>query len=241
MNVSILNNKALIMALKCHWTDCIEVLVKHKSFCFSCTEINLIEMFKCNYVALNAILKYPSFYNREQVHEAVMSISKHADYIPNLMLLFAVDESFCKDSFVIACENGNFDLVEYLVSTDKVDPAVFDNHAIKWASSFGHDEIVKYLISDKRVDPTAENNAAIRWACQAGHAKVVEILLSDVRVNPNASFSSCLINSCKAGHCEVVKLLLDDWRIDLRKCKEKCKQLAKKELHLDILSLLNAR
>ena len=76
--------------------------------------------------------------------------------------------------------------MEYLISTDRIDPAAKDNEAIRKAASNGHLEVVEYLISlpkSYRINPAARNNYAIRFN---GHREVVDYLISTDRIDPAA-------------------------------------------------------
>jgi len=51
---------------------------------------------------------------------------------------------------------GHADVVRLLLADARVDPAAYDNTAIRWSSSMGHAEVVKLLLADGRADPNAE-------------------------------------------------------------------------------------
>ena len=65
--------------------------------------------------------------------------------------------------FLIACQNGNLDKVEYLLE-NKADITVQNNRAVRLASENGRLEMVEYLVK-MGADITAENNSAV---CLAG-------------------------------------------------------------------------
>ena len=50
---------------------------------------------------------------------------------------------------------GYSQIVEILLSDNRIDPSVNNNYAIKWASQYGHVKIVKLLLSDARVGKLA--------------------------------------------------------------------------------------
>lgn len=50
-----------------------------------------------------------------------------------------------------AASSGYKEIVEFLLTIDKVDPSVYDNSAIELASDYNHRDIVRILIKDHRV------------------------------------------------------------------------------------------
>jgi len=94
--------------------------------------------------------------------------------------------------FVKACYDGFLPIVKHIVNLKKwrINPADYDNWAIRYAAQNGHLDVVKYLMSlkDDRINPAADDNWAIQYAAQNGHLDVVEYLLSlgDDRINPEA-------------------------------------------------------
>ena len=120
------------------------------------------------------------------------------------------------NEFIEAVETENIDNVKLLLTNHKVDPAVRNNGAIRWASADGHTEVVRLLLNDKRVDPSVNDNDAIRTASINGHTEVVKLLLNDSRVNPAANNNQAILWASQFGHTEVVKLLLTDPRVEWR-------------------------
>src|SRR5687768_15300647 len=84
--------------------------------------------------------------------------------------------------FVQACREYNIVVVKDLLAKG-VDPAAYNNLAIRYACKNGHTDIVKMLLNDTRVD----HNYAIRVACYNGHIDIVKLLLADTRVDPSAN------------------------------------------------------
>jgi ankyrin repeat protein len=115
-------------------------------------------------------------------------------------------------SITIPCQKGYIDLVKYFM--DKVDPSIYNDSPIRYASLYGHFDIVRLLMNDKRVNPAALINESIIEASACGYVDIVKILLTDSRVDPSANDSQALRASVKNGHINVVKLLLKDKRVD---------------------------
>jgi len=70
-----------------------------------------------------------------------------------------------------------------LLDTQKVDPSVNDNKAIKDAADRGYIEVMKLLLADKRVDPAIDDNLILKWAVEDREVEVVRLLLQDHRVD----------------------------------------------------------
>ncbi len=82
-----------------------------------------------------------------------------------------------------------------------------DNHAIRYASEYGHIEVVKFLL-EHGCDPKANVNWAIIRASRYGHIEVVKILLEH-GCDPKAIDNCAIILASQNGHIEIVKILLD--------------------------------
>ena len=85
-----------------------------------------------------------------------------------------------------AARRGDFATAARFLADPRVNPAAYNNLAIRWAAVGGHDEVVALLLADPRVDPSAEENQAIRDAAYWRYAKVVALLLADPRVDPGS-------------------------------------------------------
>jgi hypothetical protein len=116
--------------------------------------------------------------------------------------------------FVDACQLGNLAVVESVLKLRILNPAEYDNLAIRRASRYGHLEVVSRLLEDKRVNPAADTNFAIHNASAFGHASVVNRLLEDKRVNPADRNNDAIQIASAHGHLAVVNRLLEDKRVD---------------------------
>lgn len=64
----------------------------------------------------------------------------------------------------MASWQGHADVVQLLLTrSERVDPSVKSNHAIRVASASGHVTVVKLLLTDPRVDPSDDSNYALRY------------------------------------------------------------------------------
>ena len=103
----------------------------------------------------------------------------------------------------------------------RVDPAAYNNWAIREACRWGCTDMVRLLLDAHnddgtwRVDPAANNNEAIRNACYYGHADVVQLLVDarhldgSMRVDPAVDDNRQFQWACFFGYTSIVKTLLD--------------------------------
>lgn len=113
-----------------------------------------------------------------------------------------------------AAMHGYINLVRFLLSHSRIDPAAYDNRAIQWAAMFGHAEVVELLLKHPRVDPSANENAALWLAARDNRIDVLNILLADGRANPAAKENNAIYQASMAGNVDIVKVLLSDPRVD---------------------------
>ena len=117
----------------------------------------------------------------QPVHAWLVADGDGASYNPATGNNFAIQK---------ASENGQTELVQFLLENHRVDPTAKDNYAIQMASKNGHSDVVRLLLkwerpkddpvlkgSTRRVDPTDNYNYAIQMASENGHSDVVKVLL----------------------------------------------------------------
>ncbi|XP_053671645.1 protein fem-1 homolog CG6966 isoform X2 [Anopheles nili] len=124
---------------------------------------------------------------------------------------------------LIACRNGHFDVVQYLIKRCHADveqsgSVIFDGEKIEgapplWcASAAGHTNIVKLLVQHgAKVNSTTKTNSTpLRAACFDGHYDIVKYLVSqgaDIEV-ANRHGHTCLMIACYKGHYKITQYLL---------------------------------
>ncbi|XP_037945333.1 protein fem-1 homolog CG6966 [Teleopsis dalmanni] len=124
---------------------------------------------------------------------------------------------------VIACRNGHFDVVQYLLTNCNVDieevgSVRFDGEPIEdapalWcAAAAGHLGIVKLLVRrGANVNSTSRTNSTpLRAACYDGHFEIVKYLVqhgADFEV-ANRHGHTCLMIACYRGHFKIAQFLL---------------------------------
>ena len=126
-------------------------------------------------------------------------------------------------SLIMACRNGHYDVVEYLVehcqsNLEQSGLVNFEGENIEgapplWcASAAGHLKIVKYLVSKgANVNSTTKSNStALRAACFDGHVEIVKFLVennADIEI-ANRHGHTCLMIACYKGHFAIAKYLI---------------------------------
>ncbi|KFB51873.1 AGAP003839-PA-like protein [Anopheles sinensis] len=124
---------------------------------------------------------------------------------------------------LIACRNGHFDVVQYLIKrchadVEQAGSVIFDGEQIEgapplWcASAAGHTNIVKLLVQHgAKVNSTTKTNSTpLRAACFDGHYEIVKYLVShgaDIEV-ANRYGHTCLMIACYKGHYKIAQYLL---------------------------------
>uniref|UniRef100_A0A0A9Z3D9 Protein fem-1 CG6966 n=2 Tax=Lygus hesperus TaxID=30085 RepID=A0A0A9Z3D9_LYGHE len=124
---------------------------------------------------------------------------------------------------VMACRNGHYDVVEYLVERCNADleqagSVVFDGETIEgapplWcAAAAGHFAVVKFLVKRGACvnSTTKTNSTPLRAACFDGHYEIVKFLVehgADIEVS-NRHGHTCLMIACYKGHHQIAHYLL---------------------------------
>jgi hypothetical protein len=141
---------------------------------------------------------------------------------------------------IMAAKKGAAKVVRLLLGNERVNPATWNNHAIRWAAGNGHLDVVRLLLGDDRVNPADLNNYAIIGAAEEGHLEVVRLLLGDDRVNPADLNNQAIRMAASKGHLEIVRLLLVDARVNPADKNNEAVKWAAEEGHLEVVELLKA-
>lgn len=109
----------------------------------------------------------------------------HADIVK---LLFAdprvdptIDEYACFRVALDYDRDENANVVRAYLEDGRVDPGIFNNYFILYASRNGSTRAVKLLLQDTRVNPRARNDAALKYAIERGYTEIVEMLQEAIR------------------------------------------------------------
>jgi ankyrin repeat protein len=107
---------------------------------------------------------------------------------------------------VIACKNGNLELVKLFVKNG-IDVSVKNNELIRIACRNGHLNVVKWLYSNGS-NIHACQEYGFRWGCYNGSFELVQWIYNNSNVNVNACNGFAIKNACKNNHMNIVKWLI---------------------------------
>jgi hypothetical protein len=113
-----------------------------------------------------------------------------------------------ENEFKEAVLSNDLKTVQRLIG-EGVDPSLWDNYAIRWASIRGYTKMVERLLLDSRIDPN--DWVLFEEVCGKGHLEVVESLLLDSRVDNDiimSNFGTPLSAAAEHCHVDIVKALL---------------------------------
>jgi len=128
--------------------------------------------------------------------------------------LYSIVKDVPLQTFKKTCKSKLVNIIDMLLSDDRVDPSTNQNDAIIQASMDGQLEIVNRLLQDVRVDPSTQYNDALIEASAQGHVNIVDRLLQDERVNPADYDNDAIGKASLHGHVAMVYKLLQDPRVD---------------------------
>ena len=125
----------------------------------------------------------------------------------NILIKFGADIHYENGkAILLACKNGNINLVKYLVEKGS-DIHTEGDLPLRVSISYGHLNIVKYL-TKKGANIHARNDCAFRWACDEGYIDIVKFLYekgSNIHV-----LDECALRwACSREHKEIVKFLIE--------------------------------
>ena len=123
----------------------------------------------------------------------------------------------------LACQDGNRDVMQYLVKELGCDPALpgyFGNKPIHIASTYGQLDAVKYLITEAKCDPHSRGfigKTPLHCACEYGNINIMTYLITEVGCNPETPDNignKPIHYACVAGHFSIVKCLITEHNCD---------------------------
>ena len=122
------------------------------------------------------------------------------------------------DQFIDACENGQLEVVKYLLTsaelTEHADIHAQNDSGFSWACAQGHLEVVKYLLTSpeltEHADIHAGNDEGFKWACRYGHLEVIKYLIIDMNIDKTIHIETYLNknqdNKCVKEAIELFKI-----------------------------------
>jgi ankyrin repeat protein len=125
-----------------------------------------------------------------------------------------------------AAENGHYDVVDWILTKDNVDPDIKEGpHSqtpLLRAADNGHEAVVKLLLKTGKVDPNMKNNDSqtpLRLAVKGAHEAVVKLLLETGKVDVDAkdeySAQTPLLIAASWGSEAIVKLRLKTGKVEI--------------------------
>ena len=216
LNPSDLYNRALLMAIKNHHLDAVNLLLKYgvdpsymknsalKMACDSDDPAIMKRLLDDSRVDPTAVKNRAFIKSCEKGWFDILKI------LLRRIDLNAVDVDTKRSAFQTAAANGHFQIVEFLFSLPK-DSGISEGVDVAFmkAAENGHLKIVKLLLSEKGINASVDDNFAFRKAAENGHYEVVDFLLSlPFGIDPSANFNWALRYSMLNGHYKVAKKLL---------------------------------
>jgi hypothetical protein len=109
-----------------------------------------------------------------------------------------------------ACKEVYLNIVEWLVSLDKVDIHWNNEWPFRTACSYGHFHIAQWLYSHApTINIHAEEDAPFRRACSTGNENLIKWLYGLGDIDVKVHDSDPIIRACHHGHTQVVKWLYE--------------------------------
>jgi len=82
----------------------------------------------------------------------------------------------------------HFDMVDYLLSFEKVDCRHYPKMILSWAIMYNRVNTVKLLLTKPLINPSTNNNKPLKNAIKYNNIEIIKLLLSDYRVFSKYSF-----------------------------------------------------
>jgi hypothetical protein len=137
-------------------------------------------------------------------------ITANDPYLLALLIYYSEFDPFSEHNIKMLLKSPL--ICEALLKSERFDPRLENNFAIRVASEFNHISVVEKLLKSPDVDPSAMQSYALRLACANGHDIIVNTLLIDGRCDPTAENDSSIVLAVVKGHAKVVQHLLNDKR-----------------------------
>ena len=127
-----------------------------------------------------------------------------------------------------ACQNGHFDIVQYLIEEAQCNPLHVDNSGwmlVHYATLNGHLRIVRFIIKvfkDQNRDPFCKTynligSTPLHLACDQDHFNIVQYLISEEHCNPSCedkNRETPLHYACQRNQPHIVQYLLSTGRVN---------------------------
>jgi ankyrin repeat protein len=128
------------------------------------------------------------------------------------LLLSHADPSNDKNlSLCYAVQFGHADIVELLLSDQRIDPSINQN-TLKFACRFGYDRVVQLLLDDGRTDPRVEYHSPVYIAIKRGWTNIVTMLLNDPRIEIEKHGNFFIIETIENDRIDMMEMILTNQR-----------------------------
>lgn len=123
--------------------------------------------------------------------------------------------------FQKACEDGDIELVKYLLTSPKLYNKAEINCNRSWAlvlaCAFGHLDVVSFLLTSSELKYHASihglDGEPLKYACINGHIDIVKYLLTSDELHEKSSirykYNDVINDACKYGHLDILIYLLE--------------------------------
>ncbi|XP_019861831.1 PREDICTED: serine/threonine-protein phosphatase 6 regulatory ankyrin repeat subunit A-like, partial [Amphimedon queenslandica] len=178
------------------------------------------------------------FIKRNKRVEMFSSLLKKASTCPNFDINATTNDVNEGHTLVHhAAWNGNFDLVQYLITEQGLSPTAVDKdykcslsltdnkgwNAIHFSSFKGHTHFIKHITSQYPQyisllhSTNNEGNIPLHLACESGNIQLVTFLINDMKCDVNAKDThdqTCVMYACFSGNLDLVQLLIQQYKLE---------------------------
>ncbi|KAJ3287166.1 hypothetical protein HDU79_005891 [Rhizoclosmatium sp. JEL0117] len=141
-------------------------------------------------------------------------------------------------ALIAACEKGQLEAVQYLITCEGTDVKHNKNSALVTSVTRGNLALVKLLMETGCCDASDQDNKCILVACSKSFTEIVELLLFDGRVDPAANGNAPILAAVEAGNLRIVKALMNTGRVDAAVGQNRLIQIACAEGFTQIVEVL---
>lgn len=139
-----------------------------------------------------------------------------------------------------AVQNGQIDVVKYLISDHRVDLTANNYAMVKNAVKHNQLDILKLLLDHYNINPSFNNDELVIAAATYGYLETVRYLVKNRHVDPSADSNTCIINASLRGYTDMVKFLLTQPGVNPADNSNIALIHACKQNHLDVVQTLLA-
>jgi len=166
--------------------------------------------------------------------EQFLNFVENGDLLKIKKNILNIDLNTKNEALLKASENGNLEVVKFLVENE-TNIRAYNDFSIKLASTNGHTEIVKFLV-ENGANIHSDNDYSIRIASENGHLNIVKYLIKK-GANIHAKDDEALRRASRNGHLNVVEYLVNSGA-NVNAEDDKALRWASEYGHLDVVQFL---